>query len=435
VPIPDRETIKANLLSLIRQRHAVTPSEAYVSLACDWQLSPAEINKRRSGRKLYEHEIRWARQELVIERVLASTDAAGKGRWRLAGALESNRASPDILWRLIEGFLDPNGWFLDEWLPRYEATVANLKRALAEGHLDQAVDLVWKQQDNSVSHAGQGVLAAGEIEVNRDFLRSIITNIGLDASPDNFEAIVSQFKETRAARGFSKVPYLLIARAFATIAPDRYHTTVDHTKHERIIGWFEQHTMFRASAGNWALRANELTRYLNGIGELHENKLLRNMFPWFVFTQLTGKNGRPVFTPGHRPRAWTGAGRRTVQTERTTLRHNLLVERLHSELIEQHGQKVVGTEQPSGLGGYVDAIMLDEKRCWIYEVKVADTASDAIRQALGQLLEYGYRDGGWHPQRIFIVAEPKLDAGSGRFLKKLRTTFRLPVQYRQLVID
>jgi hypothetical protein len=104
-------------------------------------------------------------------------------------------------------------------------------------------------------------------------------------------------------------------------------------------------------------------------------------------------------------------------------------------LIEQHGQKAVGTEQPSGLGGYVDAIMLDEKRRWIYEVKIVDTASDAIRQALGQLLEYGYRDGGWHPQKIFIVAGPKLNAGSGRFLKKLRTTFRLPVNYRQLVID
>lgn len=328
MPLPDRETIKANLLSLIRERHAVTPSEAYVALASDWQLSAAERDKTRSGRKLYEHEIRWARQELVIEGFLASTDAAGKGKWQPSGALELPASSPDILLRMIDGFLDPTGWFLDQWLPRYEETVTTVKRAIAEGHLDAAVDIIWKQQDNAVSHAGQGVLAAAQIESNRDFFQAITLDIARDVSPSNFDAIVSQFKETRAQRDWSKVPYLLIARAFATIAPDRYHTTVDIKKHEQIIAWFEQHTAFKASAGNWTHRANELTRYLGGVSELREKTFHRNIFPWFVFTQLIGSHGRPAFTPGHRPRAWTGAGRRATQTELTRLRHNLLVERL-----------------------------------------------------------------------------------------------------------
>jgi len=437
VPVPDRTTIKADLVSLLRARGTVSPSEAYVALASAWDLTPAERDRIRTGRKFYEHEIRWARQELVIEGVVETTEAAGKGSWRLKepAADTISLSSSSSLTRLIRGFLEPNSWLLSEWLPRYKETVAAVRRAIAAGDIDAAVDRVWQQQDNAVSHAGQGVLAAHEIQSHRAFFRSLTLEIARDPSPSMFDSLVERARQARGEGGLSKVPHLLIARAFATIAPNRYHTTVDVRKHERVIAWFEQHTAFRGSAGNWAHRAAELSQYLDRIGELRQPVLRRNMFPWFVYIQLTGTDGRPVFTPGHRPRARTGRGRKRTETELTVLRHNMLVEKLYNDLSAEHGRKAVGTEQPSGLGGFVDAVVkFDDERCWIYEVKVTSTASEAIRQALGQLMEYAYRDGAWNPEKMFVVCEALLDAGSKRFLSHLHERFQLPLEYRRIVV-
>jgi hypothetical protein len=336
---------------------------------------------------------------------------------------------------MIQGFLDPGRWFISEWLPRYEETISAVYRAIATGAIDEAVDAIWRQQDNSVSNAGQGVLASNEIDSRREFFARITRDIAGDPSPAAFDRILSAAEHEHAVGHLSRVPRLLIARAFAAIAPDRYHTTVDATKHERVISWFEKHTAFRGTDGNWAHRSAELSRYLAGIPEFGDSVLVRNMFPWFVFTQLDGKNGRPMFAPGHRKRLCATSGSAHAQAQTINLRHNLLVENLYAVLLDEHDENAVGTEQPSGLGGFVDAVVrVSEKRYWIYEVKVTTTASDAIRQALGQLLEYAFREGAWNPQRMFVVGEPALDEGSRRFLARLRRQFRLPIEYRQVIV-
>jgi hypothetical protein len=335
---------------------------------------------------------------------------------------------------MIEGFLNPDGWFLSQWLPGYREAVDRVKRSLAGGRFDDAVDIIWLQQDNAVSHAGQGILAASEVRDHRDYFETIIRDIASHPTPETFDRVLTDAERRRSRKLLSKVPRLLVARAFAAIAPEHYHTTVDVAKHDRVIGWFETHTTFRGTEGNWAHKAAELSRYLLSIPELGGSVLVRNMFPWFVFTQLVSKNGRPAFTPGHRPRTRVGAGRERAAIESTELRHNFLVGALYAELADEHGHAAVGTEQPSGLGGFVDAVVKRNDKCfWIYEIKVAATASDAIRQALGQLLEYGYRDGAWNPERLFVVGEAPIDAESGKFLSRLRDEFDLPIQYRQLV--
>jgi len=438
MPLPDRKSIKAELVSLIRDRGAVAPAEVYAALADKWHLTIEERAKIRGGRRLYEHEIRWARQELVIEGVVETTRAAGKGAWKLRDSPVSteNSSLDNALSRMIQGFLDPDRWFLSEWLPRYEGTIRAVSRAITAGSIDEAVDAIWRQQDNNVSNAGQGVLASNEIDSQREFFRTMTRDIAGDPSPAAFAKILAAAEYERSAGHLSKVPRLLIARAFAAIAPDLYHTTVDSAKHERVIGWFEKHTAFRGTGGNWAHRAAELTRYLAGIPEFGDSALTRNIFPWFVFTQLDGKNGRPVFTPGHRKRLHATSGGARTEPQTINLRHNLLVENLHAALIDEHGEKTVGTEQPSGLGGFVDAVVkLSEQRFWIYEVKVSATASDAIRQALGQLLEYAFREGAWNPRKMFVVGEPALDAGSRKFLARLHSKFRLPIEYRQIIVS
>lgn len=437
LPLPNRSSIKADLVILLRDRGPSRPSEIYAILADAWRLTVEERARVRSGRRLYEHEIRWARQELVIEGIMQKMHATGKGMWALkeTAADTGGQAGNDALTRMIQGYLDPEKWFLSDWLPKYGETISAARHLIDANKIDEAVELIWGRQDNHVSNAGQGMIGSQELASRRGFFSAIIEDIARDSSPAAYDRIVAAATDERRAQRLSRVPRLLIARAFATIAPDHYHTTVDEERHEQVIDWFEEHTSFRGAGGNWAHKAAELNSFLSAIPELGESVLRRNLFPWFVHTQIGRNDGRPIFTAGHRLRVRETASDFPSATRSIILRHNVLVEHLYRKLVDEHGINSVGTEQPSGLGGFVDAVVrVSEKRYWIYEVKVVETASDAIRQAVGQLLEYGFREGAWNAQKIVIVAEPVLDTGSRKFLARLRKRFQLPVAYRQVTI-
>lgn len=81
--IPDRVKIKDDVLCLLALGPR-TINSVYETLATSWQLSDAEMKLSRSGGLLYKHEIRWARQELKIEGLIAPTSRFGKGVWGLA---------------------------------------------------------------------------------------------------------------------------------------------------------------------------------------------------------------------------------------------------------------------------------------------------------------------------------------------------------------
>lgn len=101
----------------------------------------------------------------------------------------------------------------------------------------------------------------------------------------------------------------------------------------------------------------------------------------------------------------------------------------------EFGLGTAGADQRSGTGGWVDAILKHPSGdVWVYEIKVAPTASLAVRQALGQLLEYGYQKGGWRPAKLFVVAEPSLDKTTGDYLQLLREKFQLPLEYLRVQI-
>lgn len=83
MPIPQRSEIKAQLINLLRTEGTMRTDRVYAFFASAWQLSPDEFSAERSGRELFKNEIRWARQELVIEGVIAKPEVSGKGIWSL----------------------------------------------------------------------------------------------------------------------------------------------------------------------------------------------------------------------------------------------------------------------------------------------------------------------------------------------------------------
>lgn len=336
----------------------------------------------------------------------------------------------------LRGFQDPSAWFLGRWLPRYRKTIQFIERALADDRPQDLFEIVWKSVDNHISNAGPGLMKYDTVDEMRDDLIQVIRDIHRDPSAENFEHVIERFEGWKAEGRTVMVPRLLIARAFAGIHPGRYHTTVDTRSQRDAIRWFGEHTGFiTPRSPNWAVRAISLTDHMDRTGLFGENVFLRNLFPWFVVEQLRGRVAPTEIPPGHSPRPASAFVELSSERRLVALRHNAVQTALFELLASEFGESRVWTEYPTGTGGYADAIARNpEGDCYLYEVKIADTAVEVVRQAIGQLLEYGFRSGGLEPSRLFIVGEPAIDAITVEYLNRLRNDFNLDIEYFQVAL-
>ena len=333
----------------------------------------------------------------------------------------------------LDGFLASDNPQFVYWLPNYRTTLARVADALSRNAPEELFELIWKSQDNAVSKAGQGVMGFETADRLRGKLVEVTRDIAADGSPASFDAIISRFEQWRAQGELSSVPRLLAARAFAAIHPDRYHTTVDAAKQDRIFPWFAEHTGFVVPVGNWAAKAEALTAHLGHSGVFDGDRELRNMFPWFVFQQMRGADGKVAFRPGHISRAAAGEAESLAQRRTINYRQNVIQNRLVELLREEHGHDAVATEHPTGTGGFADALVQhgDGSR-ELYEIKPAGSAREAVRQALGQLLEYAYRRNGLQPKALHVVSDAPMDAVTGEYLEALEVRFGLRFGYMQV---
>lgn len=333
----------------------------------------------------------------------------------------------------LNGFLTADNRFHLNWLPKYQATTKLIQMELSQGSPENLFGLLWRTRDNSVADAGQGVMQLSDVDRLRDELVQIISDVQADGSPENYNRIVQDVERWRSDGRIEKVPRLLIRRVFAGVHPRLYHTTVDAPRHDAALRWFATHTAFSVpDSTSWAVRARSLVDHLNRIEVLRDNILVRNMFPWFVAEQVCPRasSARP---PQYRKRASTAFAHMPETERKISLRHNDLQAVLYERLTSEHGKKRVWIERETGTGGYADAVVYPlVGGCHLYEIKIASSAADVVRQAMGQLLEYGYRRGGLEPVKLFAVGEPDLDDATREFIERLRAQFNLNVEYLQV---
>lgn len=117
-----------------------------------------------------------------------------------------------------------------------------------------------------------------------------------------------------------------------------------------------------------------------------------------------------------------------------SLRHNALQMELYKELVAEHGVHCVGVEHEAPGGGLIDAIVRKNGLRLIFEIKTASTARGCVREALGQLLDYGFWPGSPAPDGLFVVGEPTLDAATARFIDDLNRQFPTKLFYRQVFL-
>ena len=151
------------------------------------------------------------------------------------------------------------------------------------------------------------------------------------------------------------------------------------------------------------------------------------------FPTLDDESGftfRPSDQPDRRYRR--DATRETSQIE-VYLRHSQIQDALYKDLRSELGNQVA-SEHQDGIGGHVDLIAKRGCDLEFYEIKIGRSARSCIRQALGQLMEYGFWPGAARPTKLFVVGEPPLDGEAEEYLQSLREEFRIPIYYRQVVI-
>jgi hypothetical protein len=116
------------------------------------------------------------------------------------------------------------------------------------------------------------------------------------------------------------------------------------------------------------------------------------------------------------------------------LRHNELQRVLYRRVVSQYGTENVGTENPSGIGTFIDVVVRQKKEFWFYEIKTANSPRACLREAIGQLLEYSFWPGSQAASRLIVVGACALDNDGVEYLRRLKRRFSLPIDYEQITI-
>lgn len=146
--------------------------------------------------------------------------------------------------------------------------------------------------------------------------------------------------------------------------------------------------------------------------------------------------GGSDFRPGHTPGRRSTSGSREGGFFDISLRHNEMQTAIYNILVRDHGENRVMTEYPVP-NGSVDATVFgpDGQPMVFYEIKTAPDARGAIREALGQILDYCYWPDEARARELIIVGEAEVGPGTRDYLANLRRCLGINLWYRRLDME
>jgi hypothetical protein len=164
---------------------------------------------------------------------------------------------------------------------------------------------------------------------------------------------------------------------------------------------------------------------------------LDHLLPLYVFVEGGDDLPAPAdnvdtFQPGCTvKKAATQAS--VIRTERDiALRHNELQYTLYKTLCKEYGAENVSAPYKVNYVGEVDVAVRHGGNMIFFEIKTAPYAKSALREAVGQILEYGYWPNADRAKELVVVAEAKPTKETKQYLDNLRRRFGLRLSYRQL---
>jgi len=106
--------------------------------------------------------------------------------------------------------------------------------------------------------------------------------------------------------------------------------------------------------------------------------------------------------------------------------HNTIQQKLFEKLRSKYGKNKVHMER-----NFVDITVINEKSITLYEVKPYSTATQCIREALGQLLEYCWKEHCKNPINLIVVGPRKPDKKEVEYIKYLKNDIGVDFEYMQ----
>lgn len=133
--------------------------------------------------------------------------------------------------------------------------------------------------------------------------------------------------------------------------------------------------------------------------------------------------------PRIEPKATSSSVRQAIKSALITREHDALQNHITAVLREHYGRAAVVTE-----ADWVDVRCDDGQHLHYIEVKSAPSARAALREAIGQLLEYTYYDKTIRDQvpRLHVMAPGALTQEDCSYLAALETRVGLRLQYHQV---
>jgi hypothetical protein len=128
----------------------------------------------------------------------------------------------------------------------------------------------------------------------------------------------------------------------------------------------------------------------------------------------------------------TVASRLAAEIE-VDLRHNLLRESLVRILEAEFPGRTVHPEWEKVANDCRVDVAVDTRDGFLFcEIKVAPHVRDALRQAIGQLLEYAYWPNDRRAEKLWVVSQDAPSAEDVAYLQALRARYGLPIFYRRI---
>ncbi len=179
---------------------------------------------------------------------------------------------------------------------------------------------------------------------------------------------------------------------------------------------------------------------MNLLDEPMEIEKLDPAIPSFYYNLLnrtkdpnlySANSGKFIFRPGHNPgKNETVTKSKGGKTDKS-LFHNEMQTNIFTILEKSHEKGSVGTENDLGYQTKVDVVVKDNDNYVFYEIKTSQTAKAAIREAIGQILEYAFWPNKNRAKKLVIIAPPSPTDDARVYIKKLRQEFGLPLFYQQ----
>jgi hypothetical protein len=157
------------------------------------------------------------------------------------------------------------------------------------------------------------------------------------------------------------------------------------------------------------------------------------------YYNLKNKNSEPqlirgnfVFSSGHNKGKESSKRSYSASKKDNDLFHNRMQNAIYEQLCEECEKNNVGTEQDTGFGSRVDIAVKQKNGTIIfYELKTSNSIRQCIREGLSQLMEYSFFPNKNNAAKLIIVSQNKIDQDNEIYIKKLRSSFEIPVYYQQ----